>query len=110
MLETAVITACAWLLLAGASFRHRHATGEPGRRAILLLRLGGWTILAAALMRSGTDIGGERIVRMLASASLSGGAVVLALSVRPAVVLAPVRLLLGLSRRTEATSVAAASR
>lgn len=98
MLETATLSALAWLLMAGAAFRHRRDADVRNAGEARLLRIAGWAILGVALLRCGTGLPGERFVRMLAGASLGGVAVVLTLSIAAAPALAPARLLLRIVR------------
>ncbi|MGR6328170.1 hypothetical protein ACU5AX_03805 [Sphingomonas sp. XXL09] len=98
MLETATLSAFAWLLMAGAAFRHRRDADVRNAREARLLRIVAGAILSVALLRCGTGLTGERFVRMLAGASLGGVAVVLTLSVAAAPALAPARLLLRIVR------------
>lgn len=100
MFETTTCSALAWLLMAAASYRHRGDADVRGEREVRLLRTAGWAVLVAALIRCGTDLTGERVVRLLAGGSLGGVTVVMTLSLWPRVAFAPVRLMLrGLRQR-----------
>ena len=94
MLETTACSIAAWLLLAAASYRHRRDADVRSGREARLVRAAGWTLLMAALLRCGTDLSGERIVRLAAGASLGGVLVVVALSFWARSAFAPVRMLL----------------
>lgn len=98
MLETAVLSTAAWLLLAGASFRFRREAGVSHPRDVRLLRIVAGVILAIVLLRCETSLYGERWVRLLTGMSLGAVAVVLTLSAKPMLAMAPVRGLLRLSR------------
>ncbi|AXJ94212.1 MULTISPECIES: hypothetical protein [unclassified Sphingomonas] len=99
MFEAGTLSALAWLLLAGASFRHRQAAGSPAPHEARMLQVAAAAIVVIAITRCGTDIDGEGIVRMLAGASVAGIIVVLALSAAATRALAPVRLLLRVVRK-----------
>ncbi len=94
MLETALLAAIAWLLLAAASFRFRREAGVPNPRQVRVLRLAAAGILALALFRCGTPLTGERWVRVIGGASLGAVIVVLALSLDAMTILRPLRQLL----------------
>jgi len=93
MCEGFVLCALAFVLLAAASHRfHRDAGATlPAQRR--WLRGVGVALIVVALLRAGTAIDGERWVRLLVCASLAAVSVVLALSVRAAAVLYPLRRL-----------------
>jgi hypothetical protein len=94
MLETALLAAIAWLLLAAASFRFRREAGVPNPRQVRALRLAAAALLALALFRCGTPLTGERWIRALGGASIGAVLVVLALSADAMFVLRPLRQLL----------------
>ena len=98
MFETAALSAAAWLLLAGASFRLRREAGVAGPQEVRLLRIVAGVILTVVLLRCETALYGERWVRLLTGMSLGAVAVVLTLSAKPVLAMAPVRGLLRLSR------------
>ena len=94
MLETELLAAIAWLLLAAASFRFRREAGVPNPRQVRALRLAAAALLALALFRCGTPLTGERWIRALGGASIGAVLVVLALSADAMFVLRPLRQLL----------------
>lgn len=94
MLETALLAAIAWLLLAAASFRFRREAGVPNPRQVRALRLAAAALLALALFRCGTPLTGERWIRALGGASIGAVLVVLALSADAMFMLRPLRQLL----------------
>lgn len=100
MLEIALLSFAAWLLLAAASFRFRRQLGIVSPAMVRGLRIGGGALLLAALLRCGTSIDGERCVRFLGGASLAGAMLVVLLSLAPTATLAPVALMLRARRRT----------
>lgn len=94
MLETALLAAIAWLLLAAASFRFRREAGVPNPRQVRVLRIAAAALLALAMFRCGTPLTGERWVRVIGGASIGAVLVVLALSADAMFVLRPLRQLL----------------
>lgn len=109
MLETALLSAAAWLLIAAGTHRFRREGGRPSPGEVRALRLAAVPLLLAALLHCGTDVDGERWVRMLGGLSLGAVAVVVLLSVRASAMLAPVRWGLGVARRGEVGNVEAAA-
>ena len=109
MPETILMSATAWLLFAGASFRFRREAGTTGRGDVRLLRIAATALLAVALFHCGAPLTGERWVRLLTGASIGAVIVVLALSAQPMLAMAPARWLLLASRRATA-AVRAVSR
>ncbi len=94
MLETALLAAIAWLLLAAASFRFRREAGVPNPRQVRILRIAAVLLLGLALFRCGTPLTGERWVRVIGGASLGAVLVVLMLSIDAMMILRPLRQLL----------------
>jgi hypothetical protein len=103
MPETILLSATAWLLFAGASFRFRREAGTTGRGDVRLLRVVATALLAVALLHCGAPLTGERWVRLLTGASIGAVLVVLALSAQPLLAIAPARWLLLAKRRAVAS-------
>ncbi|MBB4619703.1 hypothetical protein [Sphingomonas abaci] len=82
MLESVLTCLIGWLLLAAASFRIRRDLGLTAGEA-RWLRVAGVVVLTATLWRCGAPISGERWVRFLGAAGVSGVATVLILSAAP---------------------------
>ena len=106
MPETILLSATAWLLFAGASFRFRREAGTNGRGDVRLLRIVASALLAVALIHCGAPLTGERWVHLLTGASIGAVVIVLALSAQPGHAMAPVRWLLLAKRRAIASAKA----
>ena len=98
MLETVIITAVGWMLLAASAFRFRRDLAITNPSTVRVLRIAAGAVLAAALMRCGAPVTGERIVRFLGGSSLSAVVMVMTLSIAPMTALRPVAVLLALAR------------
>ncbi|MET4898951.1 DUF3325 family protein [Sphingomonadaceae bacterium jetA1] len=108
MLETIVLCLISFWLLAAGSYRHARDAGtlHDARLRGGLKLLGGAGLLLA-LSVCGTDVTGERIVRLLGAASIAGVALNLILSFQAQAAFAPLRRVNQLVGRTRTIPSAA---
>ncbi|MDQ1232341.1 DUF3325 family protein [Sphingomonas sp. SORGH_AS_0879] len=108
MLDTIALCFVGFWLLAAGSYRHARDAGTlHDARLRTGLKLLGAAVLVLALSACGTQITGERIVRLLGAASIGGIALNLLLSVRASAAFAPLRAVNRLAGRTRTSRSAA---
>ena len=108
MLDTIALCLVGFWLLAAGSYSHAKDAGTLHDAKLRTgLKLLGAAMLVIALSASGTDITGERIVRMLGAASIAGVALNLILSTRASAAFAPLRAVNRLAGRTRTSRSAA---